>query len=514
MSSFKIKQPNDADVLIAGAGPAGASAATYLARAGLKVALIDQHTFPRDKVCGDFLSPIALLELQRLGVVDNPEYQHSNLIYSASVHVDGKQLVRSLIPDIPGLPTHGRVVPRIQLDAWIVEAARAAGVQIYEDWRVKSYSVDPDGVTIQVEHEGREHHLRGRVLIGADGSSSLVARQMLGKLPSSQDRIIAVRAYYENISGPSDQADLYFSSSSFPGYYWLFPTGESSANVGVGMLLETLPAATEHLPKLLDQLIEEDAAFHERLGGARRVGRVSGWPLSTYNPSTPLVADRVLLAGDAAGLINPLNGEGIQYALLSGRWAAEWILQAAPRNDFSRASLQGYADGVSHNLRYDMALAGMIVQLIRNRTLNPVWMEALRIILSRARVDPRYADIAGGVLAGMEPASSVIQSRIIAGTAQQAVMTLSMGAVKHVLGGPKHLLQVGKQTTDAGLTLATETVRNPMEYVRWGVDVALSAAELAGQMAYHMSLLADARDSIPVTPAEQPPALKLKIKAN
>jgi geranylgeranyl reductase family protein len=486
MLHLTIKPSLSADVLIVGAGPAGASAAAHLARAGLTVTLIDQHPFPRDKVCGDFVGPVALVELQRLGVASNPAYQQTNLIYSASVHLDGKKLISSLIPEIPGLPAHGRVIPRMQLDAWIVDAARAAGAQLYEGWRVKGYAVDNHGVTVYAEQRGQSRTWRGRVLIGADGSSSLIARQMHGKAPSDRDRIIAVRAYYEGISGPADRADLFFSSSSFPGYYWLFPTGEARANVGIGMLLETLPAASEHLPRLLEELIEQDSAFGERLATAHRVGKLSGWPLSTYNPSSSLVADRVLLAGDAAGLINPLNGEGIQYALLSGRWAAETVLEDVARDDFSQASLKAYADGVRRELGYEMALAGLIVRLIRNRSLNPLWMQALRVILSRATVDPAYADITGGVLAGMEPASRVIQSRVLVGTVQQAAIALGVGTVKHALRGPGHLIRVGRQMAGSGVTLASETASHPIEYTQWGAGVAVGAAGLVSQIVRHL----------------------------
>jgi geranylgeranyl reductase family protein len=517
MLRLRIKPSLNADVLVVGAGPAGASAAFHLAHAGLAVALIDQHAFPRDKVCGDFVGPVALVELQRLGVVEKPAYQQTNLIYSASVHLDGKELINSLIPEIPGLPAHGRVIPRIQFDAWIVDAACAAGAQLYEGWRVKGYAVDSDGVTVLAEHRGESRTWRGRVLIGADGSSSLVARQMHGKAPSDRDRIIAVRAYYEGVSGPSDRADLFFSSASFPGYYWLFPTGETSANVGIGMLLETLPAASEHLPKLLEQLIEQDPALGERLANARRVGRLSGWPLSTYNLSSPLVADRVLLVGDAAGLINPLNGEGIQYALLSGRWAAETVLEAAARNDLSQAGLRAYTDCVRRELRYEMALAGLIVRLIRNRSLNALWMQALRVILSRATVDPIYADITGGVLAGMEPASSVIQPRILIGTAQQAALSLGVGAVKHALRGPGHLVRVGRQVAGSSVVLASETALHPVEYTQWGADVAMGAAELAGQIVRHLVVKESggAESILPygqsVHPLEQPPDATVRI---
>jgi hypothetical protein len=340
---------------------------------------------------------------------------------------------------------------------------------------------------------------------------------MHGKAPSDRDRIIAVRAYYEGISGPADRADLFFSSSSFPGYYWLFPTGEARANVGIGMLLETLPAASEHLPRLLEELIEQDSAFGERLATAHRVGKLSGWPLSTYNPSSPLVADRVLLAGDAAGLINPLNGEGIQYALLSGRWAAETVLEDVARDDFSQASLKAYADGVRRELGYEMALAGLIVRLIRNRSLNPLWMQALRVILSRATVDPAYADITGGVLAGMEPASSVIQSRVLVGTVQQAAIALGLGAVKHALRGPGHLVRVGRQMAGSGVTLASETASHPIEYTQWGAGVAVGAAGLASQIVRHLIAqeTEEPESSLPygesVQPGEQPSAAAVRI---
>src|SRR5207247_1812006 len=148
--------------------------------------------------------------------------------------------------------------------------------------------------------------LRARLIVGADGSNSTVARVLRGVPAPSADRIIAMRAYYTGVRGPADRADLYFAAESFPGYYWLFPTGEDTANVGVGMVLETLPPVRDHLRDLLARLLERDHALRERLDGAILEGRILGWPLNTYNPDAPLVADGLLLVGDAAGLINSL----------------------------------------------------------------------------------------------------------------------------------------------------------------------------------------------------------------
>jgi flavin-dependent dehydrogenase len=246
MFHLKVSPQVDHDLAVVGAGPAGAAAAAHAARAGFKVALIDQHTFPRDKVGGDVVSPVGLVELRRLGVTANPEYRQSHVIHSAAVHVDGKPLINSLIPAVPGLPSHGVVAPRKLLDAWIVQAAQAAGAQLFEGYRVKGYEVDDQAVTVSGERRGSARQWRARLLVGADGSSSLIARLVHGRAASKKERILAVRAYFEGVEGEADQADLYFSSDSFPGYYWLFPTGENTANVGVGMLQETLPPATEH----------------------------------------------------------------------------------------------------------------------------------------------------------------------------------------------------------------------------------------------------------------------------
>src|SRR5262250_2222913 len=124
---------------------------------------------------------------------------------------------------------------------------------------------------------------------------------------------------------------------------------------------------------------------------ARMDGKVLGCPLTTYNPRLPLVGDRIMLLGDAAGLINPLNGEGIQYALHSARWAADVAADRLSSGRLDAASLAGYEQRVQHSLRQDMAFSRLIVQLIRNRTLNPVWLRTLRTIASRARTDPDYA---------------------------------------------------------------------------------------------------------------------------
>ncbi len=140
------------------------------------------------------------------------------------------------------------------------------------------------------------------MIVGADGSSSTVARILTGSKPQAEDRILAVRAYYRNVKCVADQAELYFTSRSFPGYYWFFPTGPDTANVGIGMVQENFPQQEVNLKQLLMlELIENDPALKAKIGDGELEDKVAGWPLATYNPSHPKTADRLVLVGDAGG---------------------------------------------------------------------------------------------------------------------------------------------------------------------------------------------------------------------
>jgi geranylgeranyl reductase family protein len=470
----------DCDVIIAGAGPAGAAAAIHMAKAGLRVILADRQTFPRDKVCGDFVSPVALRELTALGIARCPEYKLSNVVRYAALYLDGKHLLTATIPSVPGFRSPGRVIPRKILDESIVRRARIAGADIREGHYVTGYRLRRHSVEVSVQTPARLQSLRAQVLIGADGSSSLLARLVRGKNSLNDDRIIAVRGYFGGISGPPDQADLYFASDSFPGYCWLFPTGQNAANVGVGMVQNVFPPASDHLRKLLLRLIAEDPVLKERLAGAEPLGNITGWPLATYNGSLPMMGNRILLVGDAGGLINPLNGEGIQYALLSARWAAETVVACATRNDFSRAALYAYAKKIDTELRYDLTLSRSLVQLLRNRSLNPLWLEALRIIVSKARVDPEYARITGGVLAGIVPMRNVLSMTIVRKTLEQAAMRLGGRALRGLSYRPYNLAQLGLRTTQAAIDTLSAMLKYRRDSERWGFNVVMSTLDLAG----------------------------------
>jgi menaquinone-9 beta-reductase len=480
----------DCDVVVAGGGPAGASAAARLADKGYDVVLADRSQFPRDKVCGDFVGPSALVELGSLGISGRAQYRQSNVVRSAALFLDGELLIEQLLPEVGRLPTHGRVIPRMVLDNWLWKAALDRGVRPLEKHKVTAYADDAEGVTVTLS--GPTPRLRCRLLLAADGSASTIARQLAGDKPDRRDRIVAVRAYYEGVDGPIDRCDLMFSRDSFPGYYWLFPTGPGSANVGLGMLLETLPATTARLSDLLDELIQRDPAFRQRLRNARQIGTTIGWPLITYNMARRATANRLMLLGDAAGLINPINGEGIQYALESGRWAAAAAARALAQNALDARGLAPYEAMLRERMDYDMALVNLIVTLIRNRTLNPLWLTALRVICARARHDPEYARLAGGILAGLAPARDVISLRMILGTMEQAAVSAGFGAVRSAMsGGASQAAATLVRELSAMLRASTSDTAG---LTLWGLDVLRSGVRLAGKVGSNM--FADAAEPV------------------
>jgi len=171
-----------------------------------------------------------------------------------------------------------------------------------------------------------------------------------------------------------------------------------------------------------------------RLRGARMRGKVLGHPLTTYNPRLPLIGDRVMLLGDAAGLINPLNGEGIQYALHSARWAAGLAADCLASDRLDAASLRGYQQCVHQSLGTDMAFSRLVVQLFRNRNLNHVWLRALRTIAARAKTDPDYAHRVGCVLTGLTPAVSGVGTGTAARIFGQALVPWPAGAARQRSG--------------------------------------------------------------------------------
>ncbi|HEY1916033.1 MAG TPA: geranylgeranyl reductase family protein [Streptosporangiaceae bacterium] len=307
------------DVVVAGAGPAGSIAALVLARSGARVALVDKAAFPRDKACGDLIGPRGVQLLDDLAVTVPDAGTGADLL------VAGPSRRRARLPAFAGrsYADHGMVVPRRAFDAALRDAALAAGAEPVRA-RISGADVAADGsVTALVSSDGAR--LAGDFVIGADGALSQVAT-LTGLLdPAAALWGFAVRAYLP-AHVPLPLLMLLDASPwrIYPGYGWLFPGADGQANVGIGIGMGRHRAAAPLRPDL-DRLC---ASLRRQgdIGPDAEPGPVTGGWLRMGGRGTRLAAGNVLLTGDAAGLINPLQGEGIAPAMASARAAAQAII--------------------------------------------------------------------------------------------------------------------------------------------------------------------------------------------
>jgi menaquinone-9 beta-reductase len=319
------------DVAVVGAGPAGSAAALSVLRADphARVLLLDRADFPRDKSCGDGLAPHAADELRRLGV----EHVLADRVPIWRLRLrapDGREVATRL-----RRPDH--VVPRTVLDARLVAAAVARGAVLRRQ-TVRTLEVLEDRVLL-------DGHTAARVVVGADGANGVVRRRLgLGRQPAAATAV-AVRGYASAPPGEPEQL-IVMDGRGWPAYAWSFAAGDGTANVGFGMLL----------PRLRESGRGGKAELHSRLAellpGVEAERLVSHHlPLSTVRPRQP--RGRVLLVGDALSLVNPLTGEGIFYALLSGRVAGA---AAVGSGDPGRAYAAALRRELGRHLRHTSVL--------------------------------------------------------------------------------------------------------------------------------------------------------------
>ncbi|MCW2600131.1 MAG: monooxygenase FAD-binding protein [Frankiales bacterium] len=294
------------DVAVVGAGPAGAAAAlsALRTRPGARVLLLDKQDFPRDKSCGDGIAPHALDELARLGaahvLLDRVPVRRLRLVSPRGTQAEAV-LQR---PDY--------VVPRTVFDARLLDAAVARGAELRRH-TVRQVEVRPDRVVLDGEIEAR-------TVVGADGANGVVRRRLGLPHQDPSTIAVAVRGYIPWETSDPEQV-IVMDGRDWPAYAWRFDAGDGTSNVGFGMLLPSLRAAEHGKDALHDRLVQ---LLPEAAGAVRL--RSHHLPLSTSRPVQP--DGRVLLAGDAASLVNPLTGEGIFYALLSGRLAGAVAVSA------------------------------------------------------------------------------------------------------------------------------------------------------------------------------------------
>lgn len=373
-------QADDADVIVVGGGPAGSTAGYYLARAGLDVLVLEKASYPRDKICGDGLTPRAVSELVSMGVDINADGWMRNKGLRV---LGGGHTIEIPWPTMGSYPNFGLMRPRQDFDEFLANHARFAGARVQERTAVSGPLLHERtgrviGVNARLLDEkgkrtGEEVTYRAPLVIAADGVSARMALALGIEKADNRPMGVAVRTYFQTPRHDDDWMESHLElwdgkpheSNLLPGYGWIFPGGDGTANVGLGSVSSTANATKINYRKLFKQWIAntpEEWGFTEE----NQVGPVRGAALPMAFNRKPLYRKGMLLIGDAGGMVSPFNGEGIAYAMKAARTAADIAAQALIRPDaYQREkTLRRYPKIMAEELGGYFSLGRVFVKII------------------------------------------------------------------------------------------------------------------------------------------------------
>ncbi|WP_422772829.1 geranylgeranyl reductase family protein [Plantactinospora sp. WMMC1484] len=420
---------NDADVIVVGAGPGGSTTAYHLARHGVRVLLLEKTEFPREKVCGDGLTPRAVKQLVKLGVDTSPG---SGWLRNRGLRVIGGGVRLELDwPDLASFPNYGLVRTRLDFDDLLAKRAVEAGAELRTGVNVTGPVLAEDGrvtgITAEVGPDKTPATFTAPLVVASDGVSGRLPLAL--GLAKREDRPmgVAVRRYYRS---PVRHEDDYLESwlelrskenpeKLLPGYGWIFGMGDGRVNVGLGVLNSSAAFGRTNYRRLLVDWLAGTPAEWGMADEANADGPVLGAALPMGFNRVPHYTRGVLLVGDSGGMVNPFNGEGIAYAMESGELAAEIMVQALarPAGPERERALAGYPAELKVRYGGYYRLGNVFVKLIGNPHVmriatkhgmpHPTLMRFVLKLMANL-TDPRGGDAMDRIINGLAKAAPAV----------------------------------------------------------------------------------------------------------
>ena len=326
------------DVVIIGAGPAGCATAMALRNSGLKIALIDKHIFPRDKVCGDAIPGRAVTILKEIYPFFPQELASFNkklLTKSTACFYNNKKVEFNWVQE-------AYTSARIDFDNFLFCTVKnKTAVEVFENIEIKEITKTESGFNLYARNN--QTAFRTTMLIGADGINGITAKKLAGYQIDRKHHVASVRAYYKDVADVTEsRTEIYFDKKYLPGYFWIFPLNDNMSNVGFGMLSEDVAQKKINIKKSFYDFIERSPTLKEKFKPAKQEGNLMGFGLPLGSKWVNMSGDNFILTGDAASLIDPASGSGIGNAALSGKFAAEQIIKCFATKNFSADFMKAY----------------------------------------------------------------------------------------------------------------------------------------------------------------------------
>ena len=333
---------NEYDVIVVGGGPAGSTASMYLKKAGKKVLLIDKATFPRDKTCGDAQGRRAANLMKELGIYEEYEKLPGQKVYGLTLSSPNGTQVSLDVADRNG-PAPGYVHKKAVYDNFLYQNAKKFGAEP-KVLQVKDVIVEDGFVKgiIGTNESGQTEEFRANIVLAGDGAMSVIARKFGLSDNPPEHNISALRIYYKNVKGMTDRIEIHLVKSLLPGYFWIFPLPGGEANVGLGMIMKDMQEKKINLKQAVLDEIKVNPLFKDRFADAEPLEDVKGWTLPIASHRRKSYGNGFMLIGDAAGLIDPLSGEGVGNAMVSGKLAAQTAVEALEKGKFDEKFFKKY----------------------------------------------------------------------------------------------------------------------------------------------------------------------------